>query len=317
MTPRRWTLDHLVAAVELVCGVVAAGWLAVLGAGSGSVLPFGLGLGVGGVLATVAVRRWRRADRAPGPTAARDTDRVAPPRPGPAPPRTPPVPLSPDGERELARVVGVLADAGVYAPRVPDPADLHGPVADHGEPVTAWAVLTALHEADHHIPGFNVAACSANLAFHDAQVEQLADTVRGQVDDLVRLAAGGLADVTAEVRLVERGDTASVPTAVRITGRGVEETITYEGAAKYLSTVVHVALARVLRERLTGRRFAWSWSDQGCWITALPDGAVERLNRALGPAAGEGWEWVDEQEPVAAGDAYRDGNAPSGPLPTR
>jgi hypothetical protein len=77
--------------------------------------------------------------------------------------------------------------------------------------------------------------------------------------------------------------------------------LAYDGAGKYLSTVVHVALARILRERRTGRRLAWLWSDQGVWLTALSAGGVEKLNTALGPAAGEGWTWVDEQEPVAAG----------------
>jgi hypothetical protein len=73
--------------------------------------------------------------------------------------------------------------------------------------------------------------------------------------------------------------------------------LAYDGAGKYLSTVVHVALARILRERRTGRRLAWLWR-------ALPAGGVGKLNTALGPAAGEGWEWVDEQEPVAAGETY-------------
>jgi hypothetical protein len=40
------------------------------------------------------------------------------------------------------------------------------------------------------------------------------------------------------------------------------------------------------------------------WLSGLPDGTVERLNADLGPAAGEGWEWVDKQPPTAAGEMY-------------
>jgi hypothetical protein len=40
------------------------------------------------------------------------------------------------------------------------------------------------------------------------------------------------------------------------------------------------------------------------WLSGLPDGSVDRLNTALGAAAAEGWQWVDEQEPVAAGQMY-------------
>jgi hypothetical protein len=52
------------------------------------------------------------------------------------------------------------------------------------------------------------------------------------------------------------------------------------------------------------RRLAWIWGDQGVWSTALGPGGVERLNAALEPVIGPtgGWEWMAEQEPVAAGD---------------
>ena len=281
----------MVAAVELVCAVVAVVWLSA--GAEGSAVVVGLGVAVAAVLVTSAVRRWRRADRAPRP---------ATPSP-PSGPRRPP-PLSADGERELGRVVRVLADAGVFAPRVPDPADLRGPVADHGEPVTAAAVLAALHEADYYAPGFDASAYSAHLAFHDSHVEQFADVLQDQVDDLVRLSGGALADVAVAVELGGRAGSARVPTRIRLTVDGAGTVLAYDGAGKYLSTVVHVALAGILSARATGRRLAWLWNDQGVWLTALPDGAVDELNTALGPAAGEGWEWVDEQEPTAAGEMY-------------
>jgi len=276
----------VVAAVELVCAAVAVVWLSAVAEGSAVVV--GLGVAVAAVLVTSAVRRWRRADRPATPSA-------------PSGPRRPP-PLSADGERELGRIVGVLADAGVFAPRAPDPADLRGPVADHGEPVTAAAVLAALHEADYYTPGFDASAYSADLAFHDSHVEQFADVLRDQVDDLVRLSGGALADVAAAVELGERAGSARVPTRIRLTVDGAGTVLAYDGAGKYLSTVVHVALAGILRARATDRRLAWLWSDQGVWLTALPDGAVDELNTAL--HAGESWEWVDEQEPTAAGEMY-------------
>ena len=95
-----------------------------------------------------------------------------------------------------------------------------------------------------------------------------------------------------------------MPTRLRLTTDADEQVLAYGGAGKYLSTVVHVALARILRSRQTGRRLAWLWDHQGVWLSGLADGMVERLNTARGPAEGEGWQWVDEQEPTAAGEMY-------------
>jgi hypothetical protein len=285
--PPRWTFEHLVAVVECVCVVVVVVWLSA----SRSTLPTVLGLAVAAVLLTAAVRRWRRA-------AASQSRTTAPP------PRPHPEPLSPEGERELARIVAVLAAAGVFAPRSPDPVHLRGPVADQGEPVAAEAVLAALDEADHYVPGFDPSAYSANLAFHVSHGEQLAEVLREQVDDLVRLARGGLDGVVATVDLTDRAGTARVATVVRLAVDGAEQVLAYDGAAKYLSTELHVALARLRHGRATGLRLAWLWSDQGVWLSGLPDGSVDGLNTALGAPAGEGWAWVDQQEPVAAGEMY-------------
>lgn len=40
------------------------------------------------------------------------------------------------------------------------------------------------------------------------------------------------------------------------------------------------------------------------WLSGLADGDVERLNTVLGTGAGEGWEWIDEQAPAAAGEMH-------------
>ena len=314
-TPRRWTFAHVVALVELVCGVVALVWLFALGIGAEAagtagrsvldrMFPFVLGAVVGVGLIAQAVRTWRatwattkrppRATADPAPSPTRSSSEMPAPRPS----------LSVEGERELDRVAAVLADAGVFAPRAPEPAELSEAVADAGEPVLAETVLMAAEEAGFHHPGFRAADHSANLAFHDSHGEQFADTLRDQVDDVVRVAGGGLAGVSVVVEVGDAGATGRVPTRLRITGAGDERLLDYDGAPKYLSTVLHVALARILRERRSGRRLAWLWSDQGVWLSSLADGDVERLNAVLGAAAGEGWEWVDEQSPTAAGEMY-------------
>jgi hypothetical protein len=199
--------------------------------------------------------------------------------------------------------VAVLTGAGVFVPQAPDPAHLTEAVADRGEPVTAYAALSALHEADYYHPQFRMAHHDANLAFHDSHVEQDPDGLREQAADLVRLAGDGLTDVPVTIEIDPVGSNPtmpehSVPTRIRVG----ERVLDYAGDVKYLSTVLHVELATVLRRRGTGRRLAWLWSDQGVWLTGVADGEVERLNAALGPAADEGWEWVDEQPPTAAGD---------------
>jgi hypothetical protein len=218
----------------------------------------------------------------------------------------PPPDLSAAGHRELARVVGVLARAGVLAPRAPDPDLLSEAAADLGEPVTAESVLVAIDEASWYHPGFDAADHSANLAFHPSNTEQLPEVLLAQAAALVRLAGGTPAEVAAVVELGPP-EGARVPTVVRLTVSGEERVLEYAGAAKYLSTVLHVAVAQALRARGTGRRLAWLWSDQGVWLSGLADGEVERLDLELGVSAEEGWAWVDEQLPHAAGEPYPGG----------
>jgi hypothetical protein len=298
MNRPRWAFGHLVALVELACGVVGLVWLVVVGieaeaAGSAGrslldrAFPFLLGAALGVGLGGLSVRSWRSADQE-----ARQAN-------APAPPASPPASLSPDGMREVARVVAVLAAAGVFAPQVPEPEQLSEAVADAGEPVTAEVVLMAVAEAGWHRPGFHSSEYVVNLAFHDSHVEQDVAGLRAQVEDVVRLCRGQAAAV---VEVGHPDGAGRIPTRIQIAAGGDEWVLDYAGAAKELSTVLHVSLARMLRERGAGRRLAWLWSDQGVWLTGLPDGEVERLNAALGQAAGEGWAWVDKEPPTAAGD---------------
>jgi hypothetical protein len=305
MIPPRWTFGHGVALVELVCGVAGAAWLVVgwieaEAAGSAGrslfdrAIPLLLAAAVGVGLAAAAVRSWRAANRAARqPAAPAAAASVSPP----------PAQLSLDGERAVAEVVAALAEAGVFAPRVPDPDQLREAVADHGQPVTAAVVLAAMAEAGWHRPGFRASEHSANLAFHDSHVEQLPEVLLAQVEDIARLGGDGPA-VSADVEIGDPQDARQVPTRIRLRVGGTERVLDYAGAWKYLSTVLHVALAEALRERGTPRRLAWLWSDQGVWLSGLRPrpGEVERLNAALGQAAAEGWAWVDEQAPTAAGD---------------
>jgi hypothetical protein len=205
-------------------------------------------------------------------------------------------PLSGHGQEQAAGIVAELHAAGVLVPDAPDPSYLHESVADYGEPVTVDAVLAALDEASYYHPGFRLESCTANLVCHGTQVEQGPEYLREQIDDLVRLAGGAL---TVEVTGIEQEHTdgsRQVPTRIRWTVNGSEAALDYAGAGKYLSTVIHVTLARAMSA--APRRLASLWTDQGMWITALPDGGVERLNAALGSE----WEWLADQEPMAAGD---------------
>ena len=318
MTPRRRTFAHVVALAELACGAVVLVYLVVAGieaetAGTtGRSVPdrlflFLLGVALGGWLIVKGLRGWRAAERQAEPEPSPGGAAGSGPMDVPPAPSSPRPSLSSEGRRELDRVVAVLADAGVFAPQAPEPAKLSEAVADAGEPVLAEAVLMAVEEAYFYHPGFRAADHSANLAFHDSHTEQFVDVLRDQVDDVVRLAVGGLAGVTVAVSVEGREGTAREAVRLRIAVDGVERVLDYAGAPKYLSTELHVVLAGIARERRSARRLAWLWSDQGVWLSGLADGDAERLNAVLGTAAGEGWEWVDEQRPTAAGEMYPDG----------
>ncbi|GAA4917895.1 hypothetical protein GCM10023204_25320 [Actinomycetospora succinea] len=293
-----------------MCGVAVAVYFVVLGvtaegAGRTAVdraFPFVvavLALAVLGGMAWRSVRRARSApsDRGGFPDVQRQRGRQAEtPRATPAPPLapeftpTPPPALTEKGRAETERVLRVLGEAGVLS-AVPDVDAIAEAVADAGEPPTAGSVLGAIGEAGFWHPGFDAEPHLANLAFHDGHVEQFVDTLREQVDDLARLVGDALA-----VRLehVEITDDGRHHLRLRL-GDDVAD-LDYAGHVKYLSTVLHVAVARAAYA--AGTRLAWLWVDQGVYL-AVPATGLAELN-AVAPDH-ERWSWVDEDEPMAAG----------------
>ena len=253
-------------------------------------------VGVAGLCAVVGLRRgWFPRHRAvarpvAGPTREPGADLRPVPR------------LSGPGQERVAGIVAELHAAGVLVPDRPEPAYLHESVADQGEPVTVDAVLAALHEASCYHPGFRPESCTANLVCHGTQVEQAPGYLREQIDDLVRLADGALTVEVTDIQQQNAAGSRQVPTRIRWTVNGAEQSLAYTGAGKYLSTVIHVALARAVVDAGADRRVASLWDDHGMWITALPGHGVERLNAALGLDGTSCWEWLDAQAPLAAGD---------------
>jgi hypothetical protein len=273
-----------------------------------------LGFGLVGLVVVLGSRRgWITPRQATWPTSSPTFSggRVAPP----APPTSRPAPRLPeDGQRRVAEIVATLSAAGVFAPRTPDPRDLHESVADfftndeqapEDRAEMVGAVLGALGEASYYHPGFTDRAYRANLVFHPSDVEQHDDYLRTQVEDLARLAGDALQVSSERVEQSFIADGAE-RNRTRITLRinGNEASLDYPGQPKYLSTMIHSVLARAVVEAGGQRLLAWLWTDQGAWITALPPGGVERLNADLGLDADSpsSWEWVHESEPMAAGE---------------
>ncbi|HEX4849104.1 MAG TPA: hypothetical protein VFV30_13245 [Novosphingobium sp.] len=206
----------------------------------------------------------------------------------------------------VRRIVDALAAEGVFAPDPPDPRSLHGPIAERDETPNQEVVLTALLEADSYDQAFDLSRHFGNLAFHDSKAEQFEETIAAQIADLARLTGPHLRIETVAIDLAIGGAAvAQSRCSIALSANGEPLTVQYRPAAKYLSTVLHVAVARRLRESGTDRRLAWLWNDQGVWLAALGEGAAQRLNTGPGKVRGGfgGWEWVDETEPFAAGDA--------------
>lgn len=212
--------------------------------------------------------------------------------------------LSASRQAGVRRIVRVMAGQGLFAPETPEPALFYPGVADMDESVKPDTILAALGELDHYHPGTDPARFMANLAMLDSKTEQDPDYLRGQIADLDRLAGEALriSDVAVDALWPSAGRI--MPVRIAMTVNGEPLAIAYDSDVKYASTHIQHALALRLDAAKAGRRFAWLWTDQGAWISALPDGAVEALNAALKltPKGRCCWEWVSDAEPVAAGD---------------
>ena len=210
-------------------------------------------------------------------------------------------------QAQVAAIVALLGRAGVFLPAAPAPAHLFEAIADQGPPVDQATVLTALHEAAYYHDEFDGERCMANLAFHDINVEQDDEMLETQILDLVRLSRGALAvtDTSIDLQLLDGpGPLPDCTITMRV--NGARRSVTYAPAGKYLSTHLHVMLAMAMHEADPSRRLAWLWTDQGVWMTAITADALSMLRDGPGATAGaaDGWEWIDDAEPIAAGD-YR------------
>lgn len=317
----RWTPGRVVVAVEVACGLGIAGYFAHLGIAAEAQglpgrtwfdrgLPFALAVAALVSVLVLSPRRWRRAGREEPwprrPTGHRDALPVPPLPPAPAPPVSIPrerPALSDAGRRELRRVVAVLAGAGLFAPRTPDPDDLEEAVADAGEPVTVGAVLAALDEAAYWRPGCRPEDHRDALVEDGWNGEQLPETLRATIAELAALVADVLEVRLESLELEAEGR--YLRHRLTLVLDGERRVLDYLGDPTWLSTVPHVTVARAVHATGAPVRLATYGDDQTMWTVALRDGVtVERLNADLGPAAPDPWEWLDEQEPFAAG-AFR------------
>ncbi|WP_077147150.1 hypothetical protein [Sphingopyxis sp. KK2] len=227
----------------------------------------------------------------------------------PIAPRGPPPELSPARKTAVRKTVAIMAEQGLFAPEVPDPALFFPGVAEMDESVKPDTILAALGELDYHHPGTDPARFMANLAMLDSKTEQDPAYLRGRIADLERLARGALqiSDLVVDADWPPAGRI--MPTRIAMTVNGAPLAIAYDGDVKYASTHIQHALAQRLDAAGAKRRFAWLWTDQGAWISALPDGAVEAMNGAmkLTPQSRCCWAWVSDEVPMAAGQTMQGG----------
>lgn len=224
--------------------------------------------------------------------------------PPPIVPRGPPPDLSPARKTAVRKTVAIMAEQGVFAPDVPDPALFFPGVAELDESVKPDTILAAIGELDYYHPGTDPARFMANLVMLDSKAEQEPAYLRDRIADLERLAGGALriADLVIDADWPPADRV--MPTRIAMTVNGAPLAIAYDGDVKYASTHIQHALSQRLDAAGAGRRFAWLWTDQGAWISALPDGAVGELNAALKlkPQGRCVWEWVSDAKPFAAGN---------------
>ena len=280
-----------------VIGGLIAAWLMREGLATGYWLLVAIGLGF---VSFAAIAGWQAGALAELIAGLRSQT-------GPARPAGPLVApeLSKSRAAKVRQIIAALAAEQVFAPEVPEPKALFGPIADRDELPDQEVVLTALWEAEYYAPGFDPRRHMARLAFHDSKAEQGTETVAGQLADLARLCGDDLPITKVQIDhpLVD-GPGPQPRCTIVFDAAGSRIELSYRPASKYLSTVPHVAVARALVARGTGQRLAWLWNDQGAWLCGLTAGGAERLNAAAGKVRGGfgGWEWIDLAQPHAAGD---------------
>ncbi|KTE31414.1 MULTISPECIES: hypothetical protein [unclassified Sphingopyxis] len=214
----------------------------------------------------------------------------------------PPPELSASRQADVRRVVRVMAEQGVFAPETPDPALFYPGVAEMDESVKPDTILAALGELGYYHPGTDPARFMANLVMLDSKTEQDPGYLRGQAQDLARIADLPIAELTVDADWPPHD--APVPVHIAMQAGGSPLAIAYAGAVKYASSHIAHAIDARAGEVGTGRRLGWLWTDQGAWITGLPAGAVEAMNAAfkLKPQSRCVWEWIGDSQPFAAGD---------------
>lgn len=214
-------------------------------------------------------------------------------------------------EAEVARVahiVAVMGKHGIFAPQIPDPELLHAGVVHSLDNLSPADIFDTLGELHYYHPAVPDDVFWDNIAMVPSHGEHNATQLAQEIADIDRLTRGVLNLTDEAIRWSANLRSTDVELAITVNGAPLH--LTWRAAPKYASTVPHVALARAYAELRTGYRLATYWVDRGMWLMRLADGAVEALNAELGlnSAGGEGFGWLDAEEPFAADD-------PVAPLP--
>ena len=224
-----------------------------------------------------------------------------------APPAAPPLPPPPAAEppaawvpsarplsgAEQQRVLGhvdALRDAGVLDTDEPDVSRLITRLEEEGAGADPDLALVLILEAQE----------CRRLTVLESQVEQDADAVRGQVEELARIC-GTL--VAVESLAVQRTQPREVRVRARLDVAGRPVTYDYLSPSKNLARHLPVGLAREIWAAGSVRMAGLESGDGDLFVAALPpDADLAHLNRDLidgstwrGPV--DGWYWLDEADP--------------------
>jgi hypothetical protein len=215
-----------------------------------------------------------------------------------------PLPALSASRRTAVRAhIAAMAEYGIFAPDVPDPALLYPGIAEMDEAVQPDTIFSAVGEIDYYHSDVNPGRFGANLLMFDSKAEQDADYLRSMTLALARLTGLAVSDVSIDTEWPPSSGS-SVPVRIQLNLGDEQLSIAYLGTTKYGSTHLPYAIAARLDAAATGKRLAWLWTDQGAWISSVADGAVEALNASLklGSRKRCQWEWVTDAAPFAAGE---------------